>query len=81
MGLLLYGQNISLQRKYHRFCSEFVSEMLKENNIMYSQKSPQKIRPIDLTRIENSSDIYEGTIRNYTSSAVIYREAMVMSHG
>ena len=81
MGLLLYGQNISLQRKYHRFCSEFVSEILKENNIMYSQKSPQKIRPIDLTRIENSSDIYEGTIRNYTSSAVIYREAMVMSHG
>ena len=81
MGLLLYSQNISFQRKYHRFCSEFVSEILKENNIMYSQKSPQKIRPIDLTRIENSSDIYEGTIRNYTSSAAGYREAMVISHG
>ncbi|WP_426348705.1 hypothetical protein ACPWSR_13245 [Alloiococcus sp. CFN-8] len=81
MGLLLYSRNVSLQRKYHRFCSEFVSEILKENNIMYSQKSPQKIRPIDLMRIENSNDIYEGTIGKYTSYNAVYSDEMVMSHG
>ena len=81
MGLLLYSQNINFQRKYHRFCSEFVSEILKENNILYSPKSPQKIRPIELTKIKASKAIYEGTVMNYTSSAAGYRDAMVMSHG
>ena len=65
MGLLLYSQNINFQRKHHRFCSEFVSEILKENNIIYSHKHPEKIRPIELLNIENSIDVYEGTVMNY----------------
>ena len=81
VGLLLYSQNINFQRKNHRFCSEFVSEVLKENNILSSPKNPQQMRPIELMNIENSIDVYEGTVMNYSSSVTSYREAMVMSQG
>ena len=63
------------------YCCEFVSEVLKENNILSSPKNPQQMRPIELMNIENSIDVYEGTVMNYSSSVTSYREAMVMSHG
>lgn len=59
---------ISIIRKNHYFCSEFISYILIKSNIYFSDKPAEFIKPSDLLNIENKEFIYEGLASNYSLS-------------
>lgn len=62
MGLIFCRLNIPLNRKYHYFCSEFVSKILKNSNALTLPKEPSLMRPEDYTNIEALTCLYEGEL-------------------
>lgn len=62
IGLILCRLNIPLRRKYHYFCSEFVSEILSRSNALMLPKAPSCMRPNDYTDISDLSCKYEGRL-------------------
>lgn len=62
MGLIFCKLNIPLNRKYHYFCSEFVSEILAKSNALILPKKPSLMRPGDYTKISNLTCLYEGEL-------------------
>ena len=64
-GLLALRWNMPLKRKYHYFCSQFVSELLINSNIAELKKSPELIKPCELIDINNKLLVFEGTIADF----------------
>lgn len=62
MGLIFCRLNIPFNRKYHYFCSEFVSEILKKSNALILPKEPSLMRPGDYMNMEKLSCLYEGEL-------------------
>ncbi len=62
IGLILCRLNIPLRRRYHCFCSEFVSEILSRSNALMLPKAPSCMRPNDYTNIPDLSCKYEGRL-------------------
>lgn len=62
MGLIFCRLNIPVNRKYHYFCSEFVSEILQNSNALNLPKEPSLMRPADYMNIEGLSCLYEGEL-------------------
>lgn len=67
IGLFTVKTKKTFKRKYHYFCSQFVSEVLQAAHIIQLSKSPEFIKPCDLlnTNIENKIFIYEGLITDF----------------
>lgn len=62
MGLIFCKLNIPFNRKYHYFCSEFVSEILEKSNALTLPKEPSLMRPSDYTKMETLACLYEGEL-------------------
>lgn len=67
IGLFTIKMNNQFKRKYHYFCSQFVSEILHESHIIKLNKSPEFIKPCDLLNIniDKKTFIYEGLITDF----------------
>lgn len=62
MGLIFCRLNIPINRKYHYFCSEFVSEILKNSKALNLPKEPSLMRPADYMNIDGLTCLYEGSL-------------------
>lgn len=65
LGLLGVLFDKPLKRDNYYFCSQFVSGILAENNVLSLDKSPELIKPNDLIDMINGEIIYEGLIARY----------------
>ena len=70
IGVFTAYWDMPLERTYHYFCSQFVSELLIKSKIYSSEKPTALISPTDLLEIENKEFIYEGLIKDYAEFAV-----------
>ena len=66
-GLITLKFNKALSRKYHYFCSQFVSELLQKSDILTLKKSPALVKPSELINIENKVFIFEGSISDFSN--------------
>ena len=68
LGLLTAYVRIPWQRKYHYFCSEFVSELLTNSRVVNHSTPHSIIRPEELIQeVEDIEVVYEGSIAEYKS--------------
>ena len=67
IGLIGVKVGIPVGRRYHYFCSQFVSEVLINSNIYDIGKDPGITGVDDLYLIGNKEIIYEGYAANYSS--------------
>lgn len=69
LGLFGVLFNIPVKRKNCYFCSQFVSEILIENDIFDCEKTPELIRTDELLSISDKEFVYEGFVNgNKTQS-------------
>lgn len=72
LGLFTAGLNISFKRKNYYFCSQFVSELLMESEILIMDKPAELIRPNDiLLQMDKKDEIFRGYAKKYVA---IYEE-------
>ncbi|SCY42755.1 hypothetical protein [Alkaliphilus peptidifermentans] len=62
LGLFAVLLNKPFKRKYHYFCSQFVSELLIKGNIYNSNRPPELIKTNDLFFVDNAEVFYEGFV-------------------
>ena len=62
LGTIFCRLGIRHQRGQHRFCSQFVSELLQECSIMKEDREPSLIRPDQLAGEPYAHTVYEGDI-------------------
>lgn len=62
LGLLFCNGNITLNRQNHKFCSQFVSEILKKNNIIDFSKGVKHIRPSEIALRDEFDTVFEGSV-------------------
>lgn len=82
-GLFLCKINIPLKRKHHYFCSQFVSEVLKESNAIRLPKAASLMRPVDYTTLPELNEIYTGSIGglvNFLSRRKIIHTKQIITH-
>ena len=60
LGLFGVLLDMPVKRKNHYFCSQFVSELLINSNVLEIDKRPELIRTNDLFSIKNSEFVWEG---------------------
>lgn len=66
IGLFAASLNIKLKRKRHYFCSQFVSEILKEAEILKEDIFPGTFKPNDFDKFNIlEEEIFKGYIRDY----------------
>lgn len=67
LGLLFCRFGIEHQRNTHYFCSQFVGEILNNNNLIKLPKPPSLMRPIDYTKLNELVCLYEGNVGELTA--------------
>lgn len=65
VGLIALKFNKTFKRKYHYFCSQFISELLHKSRILHLNKPPELMKPCELINIENKSFVFEGLITDF----------------
>jgi hypothetical protein len=65
LGLFGFILNRPIKRKKAFFCSQFVSTILKECNIIHFEKPPSLITPYDLQKTSEFQSVYEGQLAAY----------------
>lgn len=81
IGLFAVGFNMRISFENSFYCAEFVKYVLDKSDI--KNNLPEMIRPEDLKKLENSSIIYDGLLKNYQSSAININEKLkekLLSH-
>ncbi|GAA0121613.1 MAG: hypothetical protein KID00_01970 [Clostridium argentinense] len=68
LGVLAVVFKMSLDRKYHYFCSQFVSEVLERSGIFNFDREFTMIKPSDIQKLENLNVVYRGLLRDYAYS-------------
>ena len=68
IGLFAVGFNMRISFENSFYCAEFVKYVLDKSDI--KNNLPEMIRPEDFKKLENSSIIYDGLLKNYQSSAI-----------
>lgn len=63
LSLALCRFNITVNRKRHYFCSQFVSEVLEKSGADFLPKPPALMRPQDFTEIPQLRLVYRGSIK------------------
>lgn len=62
LGLFGVLFNKPIKRKRHYFCSQFVSEVLMDGNVLITGKVPELVSTSDLLALEHKEKVYEGFI-------------------
>lgn len=74
IGLIGVKVGIPVGRRYHYFCSQFVSEVLMNSQIYNVGKDPGLVEPDDLFSINNKEFVYEGfassCVHNFNNASV-----------
>ena len=84
IGLFAVGFNMKISFENSFYCAEFVKYVIEKANIdMNGNNLPEMIRPEDFKKLEDSSIIYDGLLRNYQSSTININEKLkekLLSH-
>ena len=75
IGLFAVGFNKRISFENSFYCAEFVKYVLDKSEI--ENNLPEMIRPEDFKKLENSSIIYDGLLKNYQSSAININEKIL----
>lgn len=81
IGLFAVGFNMRISFENSFYCAEFVKYVLDKSDI--KNNLPEMIRPEDFKKLENSSIIYDGLLKNYQSSTININEKLkekLLSH-
>lgn len=62
LGTLACYFNLSLRRRHHYFCSQFVADLLQDCGAVDLPKPPALLRPIDFCQIEGLHPVHWGTL-------------------
>ncbi len=69
LGTLACFFRLPLVRRHHKFCSEFVAELLYESGAVEWGKQPALIRPMDICRLERLRPIHRGEVGSLAGGA------------
>ena len=64
LSLFLADTAFSVTSENKYFCSQFVAKVLNDINIA-TPKSPEHMHPIDFTKIDNVTTLYEGDLKEF----------------
>ena len=81
VGLVAVGFHKKIGKEKSFYCAEFVKYVLDKSDI--KNNLPEMIRPEDFKKLEDSSIIYDGLLRNYQSSTININEKLkekLLSH-
>lgn len=67
LGLPFMWFGISLNRRYHYVCSEFVAHLLERGAIIESKQLTRTIKPYEFSMLDETELIYEGFLREYAN--------------
>lgn len=70
IGLLLAYFNKTYKRDHHRYCSDYVREVLVNYGIEDSELFPPIVQPIHFLKIPDSEIIYRGKLRDFRQSEI-----------
>ena len=62
LGVLACWFNLSLQRRHHFFCSQFVAGLLEECGAVELPKPPTLLRPADFCQMSSLRPIHQGPL-------------------
>lgn len=62
LGLLFCQFHKAFERENHYFCSQFVYKALSESGAIEYKKAPSLVRPMDLSRLPGTSEVFRGKI-------------------
>ena len=65
LGLPLIWAGVEWKRQHHYVCSEFVTHLLVESDIIESCQIHRTIRPYEFSMLDGSELIYTGFLREY----------------
>lgn len=65
LGLLLAYFNIIYKRRNHRYCSDYVRDVLVRHGIEDSKLFPPIVKPMDFLNIPDGEIIYRGKLREF----------------
>ena len=81
IGLFAVGFNMRISFENSFYCAEFVKYVLDKSDI--KNNLPEMIKKENKKKLENSSIIYDGLLKNYQSSAININEKLkekLLSH-
>lgn len=67
IGLLLCRLNISYDRQYNFFCSQFVGEILHRSKAVRLPKKSSLMRPVDYMKLPGISCYFSGTVMDFSN--------------
>lgn len=62
LGVFACYFNLSLQRRHHYFCSQFVAGLLEDCGAVELPKPPTLLRPADLCQLKNLRPVHQGLL-------------------
>lgn len=62
MGAIFSKFGLPLERRRHKFCSEFVAELLRESGAARLEKAPALVKPMDIYGLGSLNTIYRGSV-------------------
>lgn len=77
-GLFLSGLNICYAKKNHYFCSQFVSQVLKDAGIYDFGKDCRLVKPHEFLNIPEKVVVYRGVIKEYTADVKYTENSLVV---
>ena len=71
LGVLACYFNLSLRRRHHFFCSQFVAGLLEECGAAELPKPPTLLRPADLCRLEGLRSVHQGPLEGILAQPAV----------
>ena len=69
LGTLACLFHLRFERRHHKFCSEFVAEVLCESGAVELDKAPAVTRPMDFCALQNLRPIHRGAVGSLVDAA------------
>lgn len=71
LGTLACYFNLSLQRRHHYFCSQFVAGLLEDSGAVELPKPPTLLRPADFCRLDGLRPVHRGFLEGILAQAAV----------
>lgn len=70
LGTLACYFNLSLRRRHHYFCSQFVADLLEESGALDLPKPPTLLRPADFCHVKGLRAVHQGVLEGILAQGV-----------
>lgn len=70
LGTLTCYFNLSLRRRHHYFCSQFVADLLEESGALDLPKPPTLLRPADFCQVKGLRAVHQGFLEGILAQSV-----------